>query len=495
MAKDFRKIPVNRLHWYAGLDADCTLRVHLEQRNSFERDYVGVWRSVMGPATWALGCMERWGAIASEENVRRYDARLAAQVDEHRAALVRHAPTFATFNPRSPDQLKDLVFGQLGLKSKGRPKKTATGNLSLDAETLQGLVTDRWAVPFNQSTGLPEMDPELLSQKRAGDAGLDTILHVIEMKDSMNQRSKYGVEYLKHVGHDGRVHTTYKIARTLRTISKDPNLQNLKSPDGGLPPEQDPGVWARSIYVPPFGWEILSLDYGQVELRVAAWLAGDEVMARALAGDFHTATAQGIFGKQEVSKGERRIGKEVNFGIAFGQTEYGLALKLGITKDRAAEYIDGLLRTYKKFAAWRKSRIVEVYRDGQVRSQMGPYLVRRRLPLAGETGETPSVEKMRKHAENQAVNTPIQSTANQICLVSMYRVCRWLKDHPEVPAELNLNVHDALVMYVRKDWTERVARKVRSIMLGHDLGIVQLKVDVERGEADYGHLEKYEVAA
>jgi len=495
VAKDFRRIAANRLHWYSGLDADCTLRVYQHQRASFERDFVATWRDVMGPAMWALGCMERWGAIASEENVRRYDARLEQEAAAHRAVTVARGLR-PDFNPRSPDQMKDLVFGQLALKSKGRPKKTATGNLSLDAETLQGLITDRWGVPFHQATGLPEMDPALLAEKRAADAGLDAIMAVLYLKDALNQRSKYGVDYLKHVGFDGRVHTHYKIARTLRTISEAPNLQNLTSPVGGdLPPEQDPGVQARAVYVPPPGWSILSFDYGQVELRVAAWLAGDEVMAEALEGDFHTATARGIFGRQEVSKGERRIGKEVNFGVAFGQTDFGLSLKLGVSRDTAQGYIDGLLRTYKKFAAWRLARIAEVYRDGQVRSKIGPFLVRRRLPMAGESGESKALDRARKHCENVAINSPIQSTANQICLTSMYRVCRWIKDNPKVPAELNLNVHDALVMYVRRDAVEHVARKVVGIMRGHDLGFVKLKVDVEVGEADYGHLEKLELAA
>jgi DNA polymerase-1 len=492
VSKDFRKIPINRLHLYAGLDADCTLRIALDQRAKFHQDFQKTWRSVMGPANWALGCMERWGAIVSEEKVSAYDKRLEVQAEELRGVLAKRGLK-EDFNPRSPDQLKDLVFGQLALKSKGRAKKTATGKLSLDAETLQGLVTDRWAVPFSLSTGLPDMDPEALAQKRQGDDGLDVILAVIELKDAMNQRSKYGVGYLKHVGYDGRVHTTFKMARTLRLTSNSPNLQNLTSPDDGLPPDLDPGVQARGIYVPPPGWVIISLDYSQAELRWAAALSGDLEMARAFAStvDFHTATAQRIFSiadPKDVTKGQRRISKNVNFGVVFNQGAKTLALQLGCTEDRAQSYIDALMMAYPTLNAYLKGKVIEAVRDGQVTSKWGDWYIRRRLPEIGEVAEGRHVDRMRHHAESVAKNSSIQATANLMCLLSMYRVVRWLKDHPEVPAELNLNVHDALVMYVRKDWWRRVAEKVRAIMLDHQTGVVKMKVDVDVGEDDYGHL-------
>jgi DNA polymerase I len=493
MAKDFRKIAPNRLHWYCGLDVDVDLRIALDQRARFHQDFQRTWRSVMGPANWALGCMERWGAIVSEEKVRAYDRELELKAEELRAVLAKRGVR-EDFNPRSTDQLGDLVFGQLKLKPKGRPKRTETGKMSLAAEVLQGLITDRWGVPFSLSTGLPDMDREVLAQKRQTDDGLDVILAVIELKDAMNQRSKYGVGYLKHVGYDGRVHTTFKMARTLRLISKDPNLQNLTSPDDDLPPEQDPGVRARGIYVPPPDYVILSLDYSQAELRWAAALSGDLVMAKAFEDkfDFHTVTAQKIFSVADgadVTKGQRRIAKNTNFGIVFNQGAKSLAQKLGSTEERAQSYIDALMSVYPTLNSYLKGKVIEAVKDGQVTSRWGDWYLRRRVPDIGEVAEGRHVDRMRHHAESVAKNTPIQATANLMCLLSMYRVVRWLKDHPEVPAELNLNVHDALVMYVRKDWRRRVAEKVRALMLDHQTGVVKMKVDVDVGEEDYGHME------
>lgn len=808
MAKDFRKIPPNRLRWYAGLDADVTLRVREEQRATFHPDFVRTWRSVMGPADWALGCMERWGALVSEANVRAYDAELEERAEDLRGRLAARGIR-EDFNPRSGDQLGDLIFGQLGLKQKGRAKKTATGKQSLAAEVIQGMVTDRWGVPFSLSTGLPDMDAEALAQKRAADDGLDVVLSVIELKDALNQRSKYGLGYLKHIGHDGRVHTTFKVARTLRLRSKDPNLQNLTSPDDELPPDQDPGVRARGIFVPPPEWVIISADYSQAELRWGAELSGDEVMAAAFeqAVDFHTVTAQKIFSVadvKDVSKGQRRIakncfhpdtevltrkgwkriwdlaegeevvqaipeagprarlewvvpyainrlpeppggarrlvhlynegldlrltpehrtlgftlggnpkvytpeefakaarswlnagmmtepsappkvdqrllrlavaaqadgyvaagrirwgftkarkiarmerllgtagtrqvngitsfylsqeeaapilalldapgksfpwwwldlgsedraavleearywdghrgprsraysysntdfqsvdvlqalaaitstktrcvlheprGKEVlpqkrltvreighahtrgdnlevtsipytgpvaclgvdstfvlvrdrgvtaimgqtNFGVVFNQGAKSLAQKLGCTEDRAQSYIDALMRAYPALDRYLRGKVSEAVRDGQVTSRWGDWYLRRRVPEIGEIGEGRHVDRMKHHAESVAKNTPIQATSNLMCLQAMYWVVRWLKDNPKIQAELNLNVHDALVLYAHRSCWREVAAKVRSIMLALRTKVVRMKVDLEMSESDYGHME------
>lgn len=496
MSKDFRKIPTNRLHWYAGLDADCTLRLAQHQMAAIPPEFLRTWRDVHGPATWMLGCMERWGALLSEPNVREYDGFLERRIEAERALLGKYK--LQDFNPKSNKQMADLVFGQLDLKyPKGvRPIKTDGGALSTSAEAVQTLIQARWKITFDQATGRPKVNPAELAAQRAGDDALDVIMSVLDLKDAREQRSKFGLGYLKHVGYDGRVHTTYGLARTLRLTSKNPQLQNLTSPwdSPDIPKQEDPGWWARRTYVPPEGWEVLSFDFGQIELRVAAELSGDDAMKAGFTSgvDFHTATAVKQFGKlaDQIIKAERRIAKIINFRIPYGTTAVGLALELGCTTERAEEYLRDYDVAYVKFAAWRRAQIAMARTRGETYTLFNDWAVRRRIPEAGEIGEGRAVEKMIRHAEAVAQNTPVQAVANLICLLAMVNICRWLHDHPKVRAELNMNVHDAAVMYVHRDDVAQVIPEVHGLMTSTVKLSIPLTVDVERSAVSYGDLEK-----
>lgn len=472
MAKDFRKIPPNRLRWYNAMDVVTTLDVCQNQKRTIG-PFISSWRNLWQPALDALGYVERWGAILSEDNVRTYDKYLEEQIVQKREDMQAQYKGFpSTFNPNAAD-LPKLLFETMKLRPEGKPTKT--GKPSTAKENMAALA---------------EHNP----------SASHLILDIMELKDFLSARSRSGLNLLKHVGYDGRVHTQYGITRSFRLKSSKPNLQNMKSQDDE-DDDEDPGRFARGCWVAPPGYVIVALDYRQNELGVAAMLSGDEKMAAALdGGDFHRSTGQGIFGIKDIAKWQRRVGKETNFGIVFGQTDQGLANKLNgiraadrnnktFTRTECQGYIDGLLRTYSKLGKWLRGRVREGAVTGYAVSQWGPWLHRRQVPDMGFADDDRRYRKMRWHAENVCKNGPIQTVANCFGLDALARVVQWILD-TGAPAQVNLTVHDSLVLYVREDAWQEVACAVRDIMLDYGTGIVKLKVDVELGRNDYGTLEK-----
>ncbi len=470
MSKDFRKIPPNRLHWYNATDVVTTMDVAEVQRQRIG-PFISTWRNLWQPALDALGYVERWGAILSEDNVRTYDTFLGKQIQAKQTQMNRDHGIPPEFNPNTQD-LHRLLFEKWKLRPEG---KTEKGNPSTDKDALAAMAENNPSVSH-------------------------AIMDIRELKAYLSARSRAGLGMLKHISFDGRVHTTFGITRSFRLTSSEPNTQNLKSQEDE-DDDEDPGKFARGCWVPPDGDVILALDYAQNELRTACWLSGDTKMAAALdGGDFHRATGQGIFQTQDILKWMRRVGKEVNFGIVFGQTDRGLADKLNgipaadrnhkvFTRSECQGYIDGLLQTYPDLGRYLRRCVRDGEMTGQSVAKWGPWLHCRQVPDMGYPRDDRRYRRHRSHAENVCKNGPIQTVANCIGLDALVRVVQWIHD-TGFPAQVNLTVHDSLVLYVREDLWEEAAHTVRDIMLDYGTGIVNLKVDVELGRNDYGTLEK-----
>lgn len=469
--KDFRKINPNRLRWYCGLDVSATLQLYHWQRERMGI-YLKTWRHLHQPATRALTKMERWGAILSRPNVLAYDAFLKARIEKTRGELnaIGISPDL---NVKSAPQMQNLLYEQLGLKPINRTKGGAP---SCDAETLEELTKLHPEVP-----ALP------LIQELAG------------MRSYL---SMYGENQLKWIGYDGRVHTRYKVIRSGRLSSSEPNLQNLKSPDDDpdLAEEDDHGKWARGCWVCPEGWVWVNLDYSQVELRVAAILANDEAMIAAfLSGrDFHEERARQVFAVPEgvaVTKLQRRIAKIINFMIPYGATAAAVGHTLKIEMDKAQGYIDAYLAATPQLDRWLREEVAKGYQVGSSWATWPKmnWHHRRPIPDIGELGIDRTSKKRREHAERVAKNNPIQNIANCFSLCSLARIVSWLEDSG-APAEVNLTVHDNIALYVREDSWQQVAKEAKRLMESYDTGPLPLKVDVEIGRRDLGHLEKVKLA-
>ncbi len=353
------------------------------------------------PLIEVLAAMERVGIRVDARRLEQISSRIAGRADELQSEIWELAGHEFTIG--SPQQLAPVLFEELGLTKKRRGK---TG-FSTDARVLAQIRDEHPIVAKIESWR------ELTKLKNTY---LDSLPELIDPET-------------------GRIHTTFnQVATTTgRLSSTNPNLQNI-------PIRSELGRPVRAAFVAEPGWRLLSADYNQVELRVLAHVAGEDVLREIFARgeDVHAATAAEVLGVSEdgVGPAERSKAKMVNFGIAYGLSAFGLADRLQIERDEAAAYID---RYFERFPAVKRfidSTIEQADRDGYVTTLMGR---RRRIPeLRARQRQT------RLLGERLAVNTVIQGTAADIIKVAMVRCHRRLADAGN-EARLVLQIHDELL--------------------------------------------------
>jgi DNA polymerase-1 len=260
----------------------------------------------------------------------------------------------------------------------------------------------------------------------------------------------------------GRVHTTFNPAgaATGRLSSSNPNLQNI-------PIRTDLGRDIRAAFVPEPGWTLLAADYSQIELRLLAHFSGDPVLVDSFRHneDIHTRTASEVFGVAPlmVTPEMRRNAKAVNFGIVYGQTSFGLAAQLGVSRDEAEHYIKGYFERYAGVRKWLDHTIAEVRERGYT------------LTLHGRRRTIPDIQSTnvnaRNFAERTAVNTPLQGTASDLIKLAMIRIDADLRE-AGMRSRMLLQVHDELVLECPPEELEAASKLVKRRMEG----VAQLKV-------------------
>jgi len=386
--------------------------------------------------------MERVGMLIDLKYFARLKGEFTDRVSEIEQQICSVAGT--TFNVNSPIQLSEVLFEKLGLPTQGI-KKTKKGF----------------------STGAKEL--EKLKD-------LHPIIHLIqEYREASKLLNTYIIPLPELADADGRVHTTFTqdVTATGRLSSVNPNLQNI-------PTRTEEGRRIRTGFIAPSGRVLVSADYSQFELRLAAVLAGD----RALIDDFnsgidiHTKTAAEAFGvpMEQVTKEQRRAAKVINFGILYGMSAKGLSDATGMTvgeaKDFIARYFE-LRRPIKDYL----DNILEVARqNGYVETFYG----RRRM--------TPDVKAanflVRAAAERAAANMPIQGTEADLVKKAMIQVDKKLPDG----AWMIMQVHDSLIVECDEEDAEAVAQILTREMenVAPELR-VRLKVDVTAGK-NWGEL-------
>jgi DNA polymerase-1 len=328
------------------------------------------------------------------------------------------------FNLNSPPQLREVLYGELGLQP---GKKTPKGELSTDASVLEKLRDEHPIV--------------------------DALLSWREL-DKLN--STY-LEALPKLADDrGRVHTTYgqAAAATGRLSSTNPNLQNI-------PIRSEVGRQIRRAFIPADEDHVLLVaDYSQIELRLLAHLSGDEGLRGAFAAgaDIHAATAAKVFDlpMDQVDGELRRRAKAVNFGLAYGMNAWGLAQRLDIAPDEAQEIIDGYFDGFPKIKTFLAAQVERARLDGYTETLLGR---RRYIPEL-----TSDNRRLRELGERQALNAPIQGGASDVFKLAMIKVDRALQAAPELDCHMLLTVHDELVFEVPKERLEPASDVVRDGM-------------------------------
>jgi DNA polymerase I len=345
------------------------------------------------------------------------------------------------FNLNSPNQLREVLFTELKLPTKGI-KKTKSG-FSTDADTMEKLAAAH------------QMPRKLLEYRSV--AKLKTTY--ADALGAMIDRTT------------GRIHTTLHQALTAtgRLSSSDPNLQNI-------PTRSEEGRRIRRAFVAERDHLLLSADYSQIDLRVLAHLSGDATLVEAFkrGEDIHARTACEVMGiaADKVGAEQRRLAKVINFGIIYGMGPQRLAAELGIPVAEASDYIRRYFDRLPGVRAWFEQTLERGRRDGFVSTMFGR---RRYLP---ELNAPPGGS--RAQAERIAINTPIQGSAADLIKVAMIRLHSDIR-RMKLPARILMQVHDELLLEVRKDALETAADTARREMEGVATIRVPLCVDLKSG--------------
>ncbi len=329
-----------------------------------------------------------------------------------------------SFNINSPLQLKRILFEVLNLPTKGIGK-TKTG-LSTAAEQLEKLVDTHPIISL-----------------------------LMEYRELTKLLSTY-IDALPKLIHPAthRIHTHYNqaVAATGRLSSSDPNLQNI-------PIRTELGNEVRNAFIAQQGFRLVSLDYNQIELRVAASMAGDARMIASFQSgeDIHARTAAEVFGVglNDVTPAMRRTAKTVNFGVLYGIGPGGLSRTTGSTMQEAKGFIERYFTVYSGIRTLMEENKAKAARLGYVETLLGR---RRYIPEIHS-----SAPQLRAQAERMAANMPLQGTAADMMKLAMIRIDRELPSWSN-RARMTLQVHDELVFEIPEDEVETIARKAKECM-------------------------------
>jgi DNA polymerase-1 len=439
--KEARALPecdVGAVTQYAAEAADATLALGKLLHGRLETSGLAKLHDELElPLSRVLATMERTGIHVLAPVLRE----MSQKVGEDCQRLERLIQEEAGFpiNVNSPKQLGELLFEKLGLRS-DKMRKTKSGVYSTDAEQLEELVDAHHIVKHVLD------HRELIKLKGTY---LDAIPPLVDPKTS-------------------RLHSSYMqaVATTGRLSSENPNIQNI-------PVRTELGRSIRRAFVAEPGWLLVSADYSQIELRIIAHLSKDPRLVEAFAQgiDVHAQTAAEVFGipLAEVTGEHRRVAKAVNYGLGYGQSEFGLSRALDIPRDEARLYIE---RYFARFAGVREymaSAISEAHKTQSVSTLLGR---RVQIPALGS-----SRYNDRAAAERLARNAPIQGTAADILKLAMLK-CQALCDASDGRARMLLTVHDELVFEVVEADAEKFAASAREAMESAYQLAVPLQVDV-----------------
>ena len=417
--KTMADLPPADVYRYACEDADVTLRLRdVLDKELKQAGAEALLRDVEMPLVPVLVNLESNGVRIDTEALRQTSAHFTNRLRDIEQDIYRLAGE--VFNIASPRQVGEVLFDRLKIDAK--PKKTKTGQYVTSEEVLESL------------RGRHEIVGKILEHR-----GLKKLLgtYVDALPQLINPRT-------------GRIHTSFNqaVTATGRLSSSNPNLQNI-------PVRDDNGKEIRKAFIPDDGCTFFSADYSQIELRIMAHLSQDPNMIEAFAEghDIHAATAAKIYHVplDRVTPDMRRKAKTANFGIIYGISVFGLAERMGVSRQEAKELIDGYFATYPQVKAYMDHSIEVARQQGFVETI---FHRKRFLPDISSRNAT-----VRGYAERNAINAPIQGSAADIIKVAMARIYRRFQAEG-IKAKMLLQVHDELNFSVPQDERERVQRIV-----------------------------------
>ncbi len=428
----FAQVPLDQATRYGAEDADVTWRLWTRLKPRLAREgATRVYELVDRPLIPVVAGMERAGIKVDREHLQRLSGRFAQEMARLEEEI--HAEAGQSFAVGSTQQLGAILFDKMGLKG---GKKGKSGAYSTDVTVLERMKAEGVKI-----------------------AGL-----VLDWRQLAKLKSTYTDALQAQINRDtGRVHTSYSLtgAQTGRLSSTDPNLQNI-------PIRTETGKQIRDAFVAEAGNVILSADYSQIELRLAAHMADVPQLREAFmrGEDIHAATAQELFG--EVNRDTRGRAKTINFAILYGISRWGLAARLEIDPDEAQAMIARYFERFPGISAYINETLESARSCGFTQTLFGrkTWFAQIKSPI----------QHVRQGAERAAINAPIQGTCADIIKRAMVRMGPALAQAGLPHVKMLLQVHDELVFELPEGDVERASIIIRDVMAHAAEPLVRLSV-------------------
>jgi DNA polymerase-1 len=411
----------------------------------------GLWdlyENIELPLIPVLQKMKETGITLDTAYLKKLSKKLHTELDALEQSIYTHAGV--EFNINSPKQMGEVLFDTLELKPKNA-KKTGGGQRSTKESELEKLVDDH-----------------------------PIIADILRYRELKKLVSTYIDTLPQMVGSDGRIHSTLLQTGTAtgRMASKDPNLQNI-------PIRTTEGKLVRGAFVAETGYQLVAIDYSQIELRIAAIMSGDQALIEIFksGADVHSGVASRVFGvsESEVTADMRRKAKVINFGILYGMGVTALRTNLGEDTSRveAQEFLNAYFNTFTRLAEYLEETKSFAREHGYTQTLFG-----RRRHFAGISSTVPFI---RAQAERMAINAPIQGTAADCMRVAMRQVHAYIEALPTPDnVRMLLQVHDELVFEIKDSELQTVVpelvSRLESALGEKETYGVPLKADVKVGK-------------
>ncbi len=434
----FSDVDIPTASEYSCEDAEVTFKVASILCPRLDKEGLGdLFREIELPLIPVLADMELAGVRIDTDYLNQISEEFGKILQKAEAQIYELAGE--DFNINSPKQLGEILFNKLGMKS---TKKTKSGP-STSLDVLEELALEH---------ELPRKILDYRSIYKLKSTYVDTLPNLV------NPRT-------------GRIHTSYNqaVAATGRLSSSDPNLQNI-------PVRTEEGRKIRKAFVPDEGYVFVAADYSQIELRIMAHVSGDERLTAAFSAgeDIHAITAASVFecSPAHVTPEMRRKAKAINFGIIYGMGAFKLAGQIGVGMKMAKQYLEDYYQTYSGVRRYMEEVPERATKDGYVTTILGR---KRFLPDLNNPNRI-----AQQAARRVAINTPMQGSAADLMKLAMIRVHRALQES-RMSARMILQVHDELIVEVKKDAARDAAALLKKEMEGVYPLSVPLLVEVATG--------------
>ncbi len=387
-----------------------------------KRDSEFVFESIEKPLIPILKKAEEYGVLVDKEVFLFLDQKYSKEIKEIEKKIWAYAG--GEFNVSSPKQLGEVLFGKLELSVKNQ-KKTSTGAASTKESELEKMKDLHPIIPL-----------------------------VLDYRELRKLLSSYIEPIPKLLDDKSRLHARFIQTGTTtgRMASENPNMQNI-------PIGSDKGRVIRDAFIAEKGKSLVALDYSQVELRIAAFLSGDQILINIFkeGKDIHSAVASQMFkvADSEVTKDMRRQAKVINFGILYGMGVTALQANLGTDRKTAQEFLNSYFENFKGLALYLEDVKRQAEKDGYTKTFFG-----RRRYFEGIKSSIPFIKAA---AERMAINAPIQGTQADMIKIAMAQIYDFMEEQ-KIEGSLIMQIHDEVIYEISNKDLEKFGKNAKNIM-------------------------------